>query len=163
MNKKDLNNLLKNLDSFKKQAIRIGEEGGDFKIFIKFYTANKIGIKFNKDGHNIEVVAAYMAARIGANVICSAKADRLGADLIINGLPIQIKYNWVEGLFDWEYEDRYIWIYDDKEYITVVYPQEKDNAIKALSRFILSDASKLRLSEQTIKDVTSIWDWFVKT
>lgn len=157
MNKKSLNILLNELDSIKKRAIYIGEKGGDFKSFIKFYTKNKVGMKFNKDGHSIEVVAAYICARVGANVISSAKLDRLGADLIVNGLPIQIKYNWLEGLFDWQYKEKYIWVYGEKEYINVVYPQKKDNATEALSKLLLSDGIKLSTKEK--EDIKEVWKW----
>lgn len=148
------------LNGFKQKAAELGYRGVSDTAFRTWYGENRIGFDFNKDGHCAEVVCAYMCGLVGANVEIDAKADFRGVDLVINGIPVQIKYDWEEGSWDAKYEGRTWWIDGYKEPIVVVYPSRKDNGIDALSKLTQSDAYKMRLSAKISRAIVKIWFWF---
>lgn len=148
------------LNKFKKEAIVLGNNGVSSNEFKEWYGHNRVGILFNKDGHCAEVVCAYMCGLVGANTVADAQADFRGVDLVVNGLPIQIKYDWEKGSWDFKYEGR-TWTVDSyREPIVVVYPGREDNGIDALSRLLQSDVRKIRLSAEVKRTIISIWFWF---
>lgn len=148
------------LNGFKQKAAELGYHGVSNTAFRTWYGENRIGFDFNKDGHCAEVVCAYMCGLIGANVEADAQADFHGVDLIVNGLPVQIKYDWDEGSWDAKYEGRY-WVIDGyREPVIVVYPGRNDDGLDALSKLTQSDARKMHLSVATKRIIVSIWHWF---
>lgn len=148
------------LNKFKNEAAELGKNGISKAKFQEWYGKNRIGILFEKDGHCAEVVAAYMCGLIGANVEADAMADFKGVDLVVNGIPVQIKYDWDEGSLDAKYEGRY-WVIDGyREPVIVVYPGRNDDGLDALSKLTQSDARKIHLSAATKRIIVSIWHWF---
>lgn len=148
------------LNGFKQKAAELGYRGVSDTAFRTWYGENRIGFDFNKDGHCAEVVCAYMCGLVDANTVADAQADFRGVDLVVNGLPIQIKYDWEDGSWDFKYEGR-TWTVDSyRESIVVVYPGREDNGIDALSKLLQSDARKIRLSAEVKRTIISIWFWF---
>lgn len=157
MTEEELRVFLELLEALKNIFINLGKKGGSKSDFVSLWVRNKIGFnKDLKDGHDAEIVAAFFCALVGANVIASATADKYGADLIINGTPIQIKLDWKDGSCDDEYKYKWVWVDGYKESIEVVYLHRTEDWKQTVERLLPGIKLKRGVAD-TIKEV---WEWF---
>lgn len=157
MTEAELKAFLELLESLKNIFIDLGKKRGSKTDFVSLWVKNRIGFnKDLKDGHDAEIVAAFFCALVGANVVASAKADEHGADLIVNGLPIQIKLDWTDGSCDDDYKYRWVWVDGFKENVEVVYLHKNEPWDKTMDRLL----PKLRINKEDAKIIREVWDWF---
>lgn len=157
MTEEELKAFLELLESLKNIFIDLGKKGGSKSDFVSLWVKNRIGFnKDLKDGHDAEIVAAFFCALVGANVIASAKADKYGADLIVNGLPIQIKLDWKGGSCDDEYKYKWVWIDGYKESVEVVYLHRTDDWKQTVERLLPG----IKLKRSVANTIKEVWEWF---